>query len=139
MPALPTECVEEIVKYFSIENDDSSNINYNSLFSCLLVNRQWCKITVPILWKKPKLTSKIVIEKCLLELNDEEELQSMLKYTTYLHSIFNYTTYIEEVCNLDLRTGIENFLNQTFLKENISNLIEEDSLIKMVLKMVLQK
>src|SRR3954452_17454099 len=25
----------------------------NSLYSCLLVNKTWCKITIPILWKDP--------------------------------------------------------------------------------------
>src|SRR6266487_6573848 len=25
----------------------------NSLYSCLLVNRTWCKIIIPILWKNP--------------------------------------------------------------------------------------
>ena len=24
----------------------------NSLYSCLLVNKEWCKIVVPILWKE---------------------------------------------------------------------------------------
>src|SRR3989337_2794619 len=26
--------------------------NINSLYSCLLVNREWCSVVVPILWKR---------------------------------------------------------------------------------------
>src|ERR1043166_5483722 len=29
-----------------------NQIDKNSLHSCLLVNREWCKIIAPILWKK---------------------------------------------------------------------------------------
>ena len=28
------------------------------LYSCLLVNRTWCEITVPILWKNPWVNKK---------------------------------------------------------------------------------
>jgi hypothetical protein len=40
---LPIECINEIVEYF---NDDKT-----SLYSCLLVNRLYCKVAVEILWK----------------------------------------------------------------------------------------
>src|SRR6266498_45831 len=37
--------LSEILEY--IEND------FNSLYSCLLVSRFWCRIVIPILWKNP--------------------------------------------------------------------------------------
>jgi hypothetical protein len=40
---LPTECLDEILEY--LEDDNII------LYSCLLVNRFWCKITVRILWR----------------------------------------------------------------------------------------
>ncbi|CAG8651286.1 1513_t:CDS:1, partial [Scutellospora calospora] len=42
---LSTEILQEIVK----------NLRQNDMLSCLLVNREWCKNTVPILWQDPQL------------------------------------------------------------------------------------
>src|ERR1041385_4658738 len=47
--------------------------NRNSLYSCLLVNKEWCNVVVPILWKKyswwnrPESAKKIynIILSCL--------------------------------------------------------------------------
>ncbi|GBB90421.1 hypothetical protein RclHR1_17380003 [Rhizophagus clarus] len=43
LPTLPTDCLNEIIEH--LEKDK------NTLHSCLLVNRLWCKISVRILWK----------------------------------------------------------------------------------------
>src|ERR1044071_10476406 len=40
---LPADCLNEIFEY--LENDKAT------LFSCLLVNRLWCEISVRILWR----------------------------------------------------------------------------------------
>ncbi|CAG8477267.1 924_t:CDS:1 [Acaulospora colombiana] len=42
---ITTDCVEEIIKFLA--ND------VKTLHSCLLVNRSWCRLTVPILWSNP--------------------------------------------------------------------------------------
>src|ERR1044072_1046750 len=42
MPQLPADCLIEIFKYL----DDKF-----TLHSCLLVNRLWCEVAVPILWR----------------------------------------------------------------------------------------
>jgi len=44
---------------FKLSNDILSIVfeeflyDYNTLFSCLLVNRFWCETVIPILWKNP--------------------------------------------------------------------------------------
>src|SRR5579862_8631603 len=38
----------------------------NTLFSCILVNKTWCEITIPILWKNPWKSLKNKKEKLLL-------------------------------------------------------------------------
>ncbi|PKC67344.1 hypothetical protein RhiirA1_458553 [Rhizophagus irregularis] len=43
LPTLPTDCLNNIVEF--LENDK------DSLHSCLLVNRLWCKVSVRILWR----------------------------------------------------------------------------------------
>ncbi|GBB87763.1 hypothetical protein RclHR1_14260004 [Rhizophagus clarus] len=42
---IPDDCILNILKYLYKD--------HKTLFSCLLVNKQWCEITVPILWRKP--------------------------------------------------------------------------------------
>src|ERR1044072_3206809 len=41
---LPTEILQKIF---------CSQLEITSLYNCLLVNRLWCKIVVPLLWKNP--------------------------------------------------------------------------------------
>ena len=39
------ELTNEIIQYF--QND------YKTLFSCILINRYWCHLTIPLLWEDP--------------------------------------------------------------------------------------
>src|SRR5436190_2121313 len=76
-----------------------------SLYSCLVVNRTWCEIVVPILWKNPAgrtpLTKKA---KCVLSnvilFHLSEESRDILKnqginlFTeTYQQPLFNYISF----------------------------------------------
>src|ERR1044071_5725528 len=45
MAQLVEDCLRII--FIELESDQSS------LYSCILVNRLWCRIAVPILWKHP--------------------------------------------------------------------------------------
>ncbi|CAG8632158.1 1220_t:CDS:2 [Funneliformis caledonium] len=45
MQRLPSSCLEEIFE--SMDND------INALFSCAMVNRRWCRTSIPILWRRP--------------------------------------------------------------------------------------
>ena len=74
-----------------------------SLYSCLFVNRTWCKTTVPILWKDPlKLcpsdNKKILFDVILLHL--PEESRDILKNheidlfaKLHQHPLFNYISF----------------------------------------------
>ncbi|RIA99564.1 hypothetical protein C1645_747130, partial [Glomus cerebriforme] len=52
VPLLPTECMQQIFKYV----DDQEN----GLYSCLFVNKYWCKNVVPLLWVSPFQGSFII-------------------------------------------------------------------------------
>ena len=43
MPQLPADCLNEIFEY--LEDDKFT------LYSCILVNRLWCEVSVRILWR----------------------------------------------------------------------------------------
>ena len=39
------ELIYEIIKYF--QND------FSTLYTCILVNRLWCRLAIPLLWEDP--------------------------------------------------------------------------------------
>ncbi|RIA95898.1 hypothetical protein C1645_872419 [Glomus cerebriforme] len=99
---LPNECLLEIFKY----------LDRKSLYSVLLVNRTWCRISVPILWRNPfkeyQITNSTNFEpfKMILPLISylDKETKISLKIdetmTTYYipkKSTFNYASFIKEM------------------------------------------
>ena len=62
------ELTNEIIQYF--RND------FSTLYSCILVNRLFCRIAIPILWEDPfsmKFPKNYIIEIYLHSLNDEDK------------------------------------------------------------------
>ncbi|RIB29381.1 hypothetical protein C2G38_2155451 [Gigaspora rosea] len=119
------------------KNISKQQITY---FSCLLVNRQWCKIIVPILWRQPKFKNAGFIKICLLGLNAEEQrllIPFKIKFpNTEKRLLFEYLSFIKEIhFNYNLANGIESWLSQegfTFSENFILTIA--NSLIKMFLQ-----
>ncbi|KAF0559065.1 hypothetical protein F8M41_007033 [Gigaspora margarita] len=115
MKTLPNECLFETFIY--LKNED--------LFSCLLVNRKWCRIVVPILWSKlDSFKSRKLIKICLLSLNAEETKQ-ILPFKIMLPNgpkpLFEYTSFIKTIY-FDTDSGIIDWLDRegnypSYLKE----------------------
>ncbi|KAF0537656.1 f-box domain-containing protein [Gigaspora margarita] len=116
MITLPNECLYEIFIRLRIYP--------RCLFSCLLVNRQWCRNIVPILWSEPStihLRNRNLTKMCILALNAKEQAQ-LIPLKIILPDdpkpLFNYTTYITSIdytanplsCEHNLTTGITNWL-----------------------------
>src|SRR6185437_3544910 len=85
---LPDETLVEIFKY----------LKNKILFSCLLVNRKWYRLIVPILWRSPCFKNRRVIEICFLELNANEKVQLIPFKINFpansLMPLFEYTNFI---------------------------------------------
>ncbi|CAB4421334.1 unnamed protein product [Rhizophagus irregularis] len=75
-PKLSKDCLWQIFEI--ITNTHKSKEIHTTLFSCLLVNRQWCELAAPFLWKNPfinpnlrnknkKLLCKIILSCSLLK------------------------------------------------------------------------
>src|SRR5260363_203695 len=91
MITLPLDCYDIIF--------NNLRHNYKNLFSCALVNRQWCRIIMPILWSEPKKHFKNIklIRIFLLTLNSEEQaplIPFKLNLPSYPRPLFEYTSYI---------------------------------------------
>ncbi|RIA95108.1 hypothetical protein C1645_758199 [Glomus cerebriforme] len=102
VPYLPTECLRCIFSF--IEDDD-----IQTLHSILLLNRTWCKNTVPILWKKPFTLSPSIdllsLDKIIPiylsylpeDFLDIPEMQN-IKHCVYKRStIFDYASFLKEL------------------------------------------
>ncbi|KAF0525405.1 f-box domain-containing protein [Gigaspora margarita] len=105
MITLPNECLFEIL--YNLKD------YRRSLYSCLLVNRQWCRNVVPILWSELDVfKNKALVKTCLLMLNTEEQAL-LIPFNIMLPNnskpLFEYTTYVTDI-NIDSVDGIINWL-----------------------------
>ncbi|GBC47087.1 uncharacterized protein OCT59_002264 [Rhizophagus irregularis] len=95
------ELVYEIIKNF--QND------YSTLHSCVLVNRLWCRLAIPLLWENPfSITTGNYnfIEVYLYNLDDYLKTKindyQIINYLLPSNTLFNYPSFIRylNICNV---------------------------------------
>src|ERR1044072_4088803 len=123
VPHLPDDCIYHILKY--VQN------HRLSLFYCLLVNRFWSKITVPLLYSDPFSKLKdgnkfLIIKTFFLCLNEEEKnyltkqnniykkkpLNSNLFINNNLRPVFEYPKYIKKISKFLVYNAIDYWYRQ---------------------------
>src|SRR2546421_310809 len=72
LPSLPDECFCDVLTF----------LDRKSLYKCLFVNRYYCKLSIPIIWREPfrfthSENSSLVIN-TLLSCLDEDEISSLI-------------------------------------------------------------
>ncbi|RIA94287.1 hypothetical protein C1645_873551 [Glomus cerebriforme] len=104
-----------------------------SLYSCILVNRFWCRIAVPILWKHPYNYRKISRDKLynvIIHLLPQSSKQLLFDNNIDLpslstisnKSLFNYISYLSQI----YPGSIDNMI-QTLIKSEVGfNKFQED-------------
>ncbi|PKY31406.1 hypothetical protein RhiirB3_448998 [Rhizophagus irregularis] len=83
------ELIFDIIKYFQ---DD-----YSTLYSCVLVNRLWCRLTIPLLWENPfSIPTKNYnfIKIYLHNLNDDLKTK-LNEYKINDNPLFNYPSFLK--------------------------------------------
>ncbi|KAF0451428.1 RNI-like protein [Gigaspora margarita] len=123
MNTLPNECLFEIF--------DNFRNQYRCLFYCLLVNRLWCKIIIPILWRNPTdhFIDKRVLKLCLSTLNDKEQTRLIpfkLNLPKFPNKLFEYTSYATSVESYRFNQPIINWLRGKEFKSMYRSLIIVD-------------
>ncbi|RIA98289.1 hypothetical protein C1645_750479 [Glomus cerebriforme] len=109
---LPTECVEDVISNIEINRD---------LFSALMVNREWCKFAVPILWKNPfdnnnreNHCKKIIIRTYLSCLDQKSKLllesSGVDLSCTTSSTAFDYASYLNYLSTTSLKFMIQQFM-----------------------------
>uniref|UniRef100_U9U216 F-box domain-containing protein n=1 Tax=Rhizophagus irregularis (strain DAOM 181602 / DAOM 197198 / MUCL 43194) TaxID=747089 RepID=U9U216_RHIID len=90
------ELTYEVIKYFKTD--------FSTLHSCILVNRLWCRLAIPLLWENPFSGSVFTenynfIEIYLDNLNDDSKTKlSEYKINDNLlpsNTLFNYSKFIK--------------------------------------------
>ncbi|CAI2174333.1 19040_t:CDS:2 [Funneliformis geosporum] len=116
-PLMIPECLARIFEYLRGER--------SSLHSCLLVNRSWCRIVVPILWREPFKLLKDKADASLLRtyfscIEDQDQLQSMQDWMTFPSEVplpqratFDYPIFLRHLCCKTMFETIENWLLTT--------------------------
>ncbi|PKC58431.1 hypothetical protein RhiirA1_470979 [Rhizophagus irregularis] len=106
---LPHELLNEVIQNF--------HYDYKTLHSCILVNRLWCRLAIPLLWEDPFSKdypkNYQFIEIYFSKLNEDDKT----KFNEYgikfdlLHSntLFNYPSFIKYLDTNKIRHSIENW------------------------------
>ncbi|PKY18160.1 hypothetical protein RhiirB3_522544 [Rhizophagus irregularis] len=110
------ELISEIIKYF--HND------FSTLYSCILVNRLWCRLAIPLLWEDPfsiptKNFNFIIIY--LHNLNDNDLKTKLNEYEikNYLfnsNTLFNYPNFIKSLNTWKIISSIEKWVSSTIFR-----------------------
>ncbi|RIA80839.1 hypothetical protein C1645_837974 [Glomus cerebriforme] len=133
MSQLPFDCLNEIFEYLEDDRD--------TLFSCLLVNRFWCKVSVRIFWRNiPNINTLI---NCLPNESKQNLYRSKVIISTLTSKlpIFNYATFCKVLSFNQVYDKLESILklqffknNQYFLK-NLINIVAQE-LFKMLMNKI---
>ncbi|GBC02659.1 hypothetical protein RclHR1_04740002 [Rhizophagus clarus] len=91
------ELINEVIQYF--------HYDYKTLHSCILVNRLWCRLAIPLLWEDP-FSFKVpknyhFIEIYLYNLSDDDKTK-LNEYATLnnllpSNTLFNYHSFIQRL------------------------------------------
>ncbi|CAG8437730.1 7762_t:CDS:1 [Diversispora eburnea] len=121
-PSLPLDCLEEILGYLI---DDQ-----NTLYSCILSTRLFCKLSIPLLWfhpfkTKPTNHKSYTIISVLVSSLSKEVKRSLIKEGIKIPSdlskpLFEYTNYIQGFDTGHFQMAIYKWLN-VYNKPNKTN------------------
>ncbi|GBB95374.1 hypothetical protein RclHR1_02520009 [Rhizophagus clarus] len=115
------ELTYEIIKYF--QND------FSTLYSCILVNRLWCRLAIPLLWEDPfsfpiENYNYNFIEIYLHNLNDDLKTE-LNKYkindnTIQSNALFNYPKFLKYLNIYNIISSIEKWFKANVRNSNPS-------------------
>ncbi|CAI2176185.1 18519_t:CDS:1 [Funneliformis geosporum] len=122
MVQLPADCIQEILKFLD-----------NNLFSCLLINRRWCRNTVPLIWNNPfrfeGLSDKKnlrFLDNYLKSLNQEENDWLEQKGIVLGHEqpiLFDYASFLEVIKFDKLDLTIKNWVDYFYFDFKVPKMI----------------
>ncbi|CAG8681955.1 30380_t:CDS:1, partial [Racocetra persica] len=127
---LPDDIIYDILPHL---HDDM-----RTLYRCLLVNRLWCRITVPILWRRPftisskpftnkHRTSRTLIIQTYVSCLNQDELAYLIPYKIDFldiqSTLFPYEKYLQELSDNAIDKGVKGWFQ---VKKLIFPFVEYD-------------
>ncbi|RGB24945.1 hypothetical protein C1646_724954, partial [Rhizophagus diaphanus] len=131
-PKLVDDCLQNIFEYLS--ND------LTALHSCVLVNRKWCQISIPVFWRDPweyrrvgSLKKSFTIINTFILTLPEESQRKLLQIEIIQHSflkrpIFEYSKFLQSIDLHELENDIKIWMHHQF-KQRKKKVIKNFSLI----------
>uniref|UniRef100_U9UKK6 F-box domain-containing protein n=1 Tax=Rhizophagus irregularis (strain DAOM 181602 / DAOM 197198 / MUCL 43194) TaxID=747089 RepID=U9UKK6_RHIID len=103
------ELTNEIIQYFRKD--------FSTLYSCILVNRLWCRLAIPLLWEDPfslPTQNYHCIKTYLCFLNEDDKA----KFNEYgindnlflSNTLFNYPSFIKYLDTIKIYNSIQNWV-----------------------------
>ncbi|CAI2169109.1 10281_t:CDS:2 [Funneliformis geosporum] len=149
---LPTECLIKIFKMFIV----TYNHDYVTLRSCALVNRKWCSMAIPMLWREPlanlqfrKSTRNRIhlpIGTYIMCLSDEaKDILSKCGISSTLkrEAMFDYASFLQSLDSVMLSNATERWLElcNTIPKDgqNFIPVFKNYQLIDQLLRMFMKR
>ncbi|GBC03625.1 hypothetical protein RclHR1_05220002 [Rhizophagus clarus] len=129
------ELTNEIIQYFK---DDIS-----TLYSCILVSRIWCRLSVPLLWEEPFLNSTQnyhFIKILLHNLNENDKAQLNEKYQfndIFSNTLFNYPAFIKRLNTRDFKLSVENWVTK-LTKKFVDSTCFTSLICKLLVKILIE-
>ncbi|CAB5181295.1 unnamed protein product [Rhizophagus irregularis] len=131
------EIINEIIQYF--QND------FSTLHSCILVNRIWCRLAIPLLWENPFSLrypkNYRYIEVYLHNLNDYDRSQLNeygISNDSFLsNTLFNYPSFTQHLDTRKISDSIEKWVATvriSTVKEQFSNIFVRENVDQKSLK-----
>ncbi|RIA93858.1 hypothetical protein C1645_803827 [Glomus cerebriforme] len=110
---VPLDCLQEIFQY--LEND------MKTLYSCMLVNRTWCRINIALLWRRPfehsgpkstRRYSELIRTyiTCLPKSSKMEIYETGYKIPSHPRPLFPYHKYLKELDCEKLDEAVEEWI-----------------------------
>ncbi|CAG8446785.1 13328_t:CDS:1 [Cetraspora pellucida] len=112
------------------------NKDVYSLYSCALVSRHWCKISIPILWRDPfSFDEKSIFISNYFSSLDEEEKYMLKEFEIifdFPNTLFHYASFLKILNLFSLEEKVKQWISLQFfnsqrnidiLKEDIVNLL----------------
>ncbi|GBC33964.2 hypothetical protein GLOIN_2v1871146 [Rhizophagus irregularis DAOM 181602=DAOM 197198] len=126
------ELIYEIIEYF--QND------YSTLHSCILVNKLWCRLAIPLLWENPfsittgnynfiEIYLHYLNDDLKTKLNEYKIIDSLLTSNT----LFNYPSFIRYLNTSKINPSIEMWLRANDVNLNMDLVFEFINFINMSL------
>ncbi|GET66559.1 hypothetical protein GLOIN_2v1879328 [Rhizophagus irregularis DAOM 181602=DAOM 197198] len=119
------ELLNEVIQYF--------HYDYKTLHSCILVNRLWCRLAIPLLWEDPfsirfpKNYRFIEIYLCNLSDDDKTRLNKYVIHSGLFPSntLFNYPKFIQHLDTYKVSDSIKTWASTNLPTSHIVNFITE--------------